>query len=166
MVWWEFSNEADDRLAKPSDISYFFSSFVSGRGVHVGGRADPTPQTLRGVTPAWLYHKGREEELCSRTGTMIFLSEARFLQSLGDPHPNPPKQTPGTGHVMQLKYLSWHERPIVPWWAVLDLSLQRKLNRLGKMSDMVKLYSSWHFSHAAYFTPAYLCGWRKDHRKL
>lgn len=139
--------------------------FQGGVFMREGGQT-PHPKLSMVLRQPGSIARAERKNYVLEAGTMIFLSKARFLQSLGDPHPNPPKQTPGTGHVMQLKYLSWHERPIVPWWAVLDLSLQRKLNSLGKISDMVKLYSSWHFSHAVYFIPAYLCGWRKDQRKL
>lgn len=54
-----------------------------------------------------------------------------FVASEGSPPSS--EQTPDTS-VMQLKYVSWHERLIRPCWAVLDLSLQKKLSSLDKMS--------------------------------
>lgn len=94
--------------------------------------------------PSLVHLEGREEEVSSKSGI--------FQPSEGSPPSS--EQTPDTS-VMQLKYVSWHERLIQPCWAVLDLSLQRKLSSLGKMSDMIKPLGCWHFTGLV--SHLYLC---------
>lgn len=103
--------------------------------------------------PSLVHLKGREEELSSRSG-YYDLSDQTWIFVVSEGPPPSSEQTPDTS-VMQLKYVSWHERLILPCWAVLDLSLQRKLSSRGKISDMVKPLRCWRFT--GFISHLYLC---------
>lgn len=135
-----------------------FSSPVSGmpawgRPWALVGKGRPCTLNSPCCYPSLVHLKWREEEVSYRS-QYYDLSDQTWIFVDSEGFPPSSEQTPDTS-VTQLKYVSWHERLILPCWAVLDLSLQRKLSSLGKLSNMVKPLGCWHFM--GFISHLYLC---------
>lgn len=106
--------------------------------------------------PSLVHLEGREEEVSYRS-QHYDLSDQTWIFVDSEGFPPSSEQTPDTS-VTQLKYVSWHERLILPLGCVgsfppEEAEQSRQIVKHGKTSWLLTL-------HGVYFTPVPLCGWQ------